>query len=278
VKRIGADWDRISYAVQNVRVHHRVRPGYGVPLLLVHGIGPGTDCEANFGPLLSAMPADWHVHMIDLIGFGCSDRKPNQPGFDVPLWLEQIGQALDRIGRPALLIGNSVGGALALKTAARGLALHGVVAIGAPAAAMEPTDALRAFWSPPSSAAGLAAAMRPMSAAQLLPDQSLVAARWARFDEDYARWYGETLSQAQACLDAVALSSEEAARITVPLRLLHGQQDRACPAGPLATLVLEHLSRADLTLLGDCGHNVIWERAGLVLDVVEKCREKGSTL
>ncbi|HWJ36756.1 MAG TPA: alpha/beta hydrolase [Steroidobacteraceae bacterium] len=276
--RMTAAWDRIIYSVQNIRVHHRVRPGDGVPLLLIHGIGPGTDCEANFGSLLSAMPADWPVHMIDLIGFGGSDRKPSQPGFDVPLWLDQIGQALDRINRPALLIGNSVGGALALKTAARGLALHGVVAIGAPAAAMELTDALRAFWSPPTSAEGLAAAMRPMTAAQLLPDQSLVAARWARFNGDYARWYGETLSRPQACLDAVALSSQEAARITVPLRLLHGQLDRACPPGPLARLVLEHLSRADLTLLGDCGHNVISERASIVLDVIEKFREKGSTL
>ncbi len=265
-----ADWDLFSYAVQSVRVHHRFRPGDGVPLLLVHGIGPGTDGEANFGPLLSAMPAEWPVHMIDLIGFGRSDRKPSQPGFDVPLWLEQIGQALDRIDRPALLIGNSVGGALALKTAARGVPLHGVVAIGAPAAAMEATDVLRAFWSPPASAEALAAAMRPMTAAQLLPDRSLVAARWARFDEDYARWYGETLSRPQACLDAVALSSEEAARITVPLRLLHGQQDRACPPGPVATLVLEHLSRADLTLLGDCGHNVIAERTAMVLDVIQK--------
>lgn len=275
--QIAAGWDLLPYTVQGVCVQHRVRAGDGVPLLLVHGIGPGTDGEANFGPLLSVMPAHWPVHLIDLIGFGGSDRRTGQPGFDVTLWLDQIAHALARINRPPLLIGNSVGGALALKVAARGHSLHGILAIGAPAAAMPVTDVLRAFWTTPTSADALAAALRPMTAAQSEPDPSVVASRWARFDEDYARWYGEALSRPQACLAAVVLRTDEAARIAVPVRLLHGLIDRACPPGPLAALVMEHLSQADLTLLGNCGHNVIWERNAFVLDVVGKFREKGST-
>ena len=270
------EWTRLEASVRGLRVMHRMREGDGAPVLLVHGVGPGTDGEANFAPLIKALAADVPVHVIDLAGFGGSARKPYQPGFDVPLWLEQVDQALDRIGRPAVLVGNSVGGALALKTAARRRELRGVLAIGAPAAPMVPTPELTAFWRAPRDQAALALAMRPMTAAQLAPTPQAVTARWRPFiDPAYAAWFDESLARPADCLAAAALTKAEAAAIDAPTRLIHGLQDRACPAAPLAAFVFEHLPMADLTLLGACGHNVIAERTADVLAAVDLLRRKG---
>lgn len=270
-------WSERDAAVSDLRYRHLAREGAGPPLLLVHGIGPGTTGRANFDPLLAVLPLETPVHLIDLIGFGGSERKPEQPGFDVPLWLDQIGQVLDRIGQPAILVGNSVGGALALKTAARRRDLHAVLAIGAPAAAMAPTPELEAFWRAPRDQDELARAMQPMTAAQLPPAPQLVMERWKAFsDAAYAAWFSETLSRPQDCLSAVALSPDEAARITAPVRILQGRLDRACPAQPMVDFVFEHLPQADLTLLGGSGHNLIAERTADVLAAINLLKTRNS--
>ncbi len=124
-------WTVIEAATRGLPVRHVARAGRGAPLLLVHGVGPGTTGLANFAPLIEALPGDAPLHMIDLAGFGGSARKPVQPGFDIDHWLAQIDDALERIGAPAVLVGNSVGGALALKAASR---RSGVLAVLARAA------------------------------------------------------------------------------------------------------------------------------------------------
>lgn len=264
-------WRHIDAQSGGLRFRHLARQGSGAPLLLVHGIGPGTTGQANFAPLLAALPSHVPVHMIDLFGFGGSQRKPAQPGFDVALWLEQITTALEQIGRPALLVGNSVGGALALKAAARGSDLVGVLAIGSPAASCGATAELRAFWRAPADIDQLARALIPMTGDQRQPAQPLVSERFAAFvDPDYAHWFNESLSDPDACLASVALSETEAAQIRAPVRILHGTLDRACPPAPVVDLVMSQRLGADLTLLNGCGHNVLAERTDVVVEAINQ--------
>lgn len=264
-------WRQIDAQSGGLRFRHLARRGSGAPLLLVHGVGPGTTGQANFAPLLAALPNHVPIHMIDLFGFGGSQRKPAQPGFDVALWLGQIAIALEQIGRPALLVGNSVGGALALKVAARTPDLVGVLAVGAPAASRGATAELRAFWRAPADVDQLARAMTPMTGAQQRPAQKLVSERFAAFaDPGYAHWFNESLSDPDACLESVALSEAEAARIRAPVRILHGVLDRACPPAPVIDLVMSQKLGADLTLLHGCGHNVLAERTDVVVDAINQ--------
>ena len=92
------------------------------------------------------------------------------------------------------MIGNSVGAALALKSAASSPNVKQVLAIGAPAGPPAP-PALRAFWTAPHDAAALATAMRPMTGAARLPDPALVEARMQWFqDSDYGRYFDAMLT------------------------------------------------------------------------------------
>jgi pimeloyl-ACP methyl ester carboxylesterase len=165
--------------------------GDGHPVLLVHGIGPGTTGLANFAPLLDSLVERWEVHLIDLIGFGRSGRKSVPPFFDTALWLKQVTHVIKQFGdRPAAVIGNSVGGSLALKAAVRLPSLRVAIAIGAPAERYPIPPVLQAFWSVPRSAEDLALALAPMTAAQARAAPALVAARFAAFDDLTYRDYG----------------------------------------------------------------------------------------
>lgn len=244
------------------------RSGDGPALLLAHGVGPGTTAAANFGPLLPALARRFSVFATDLMGFGASGRKCSAPYFDVALWLCQLEAILDGSPAPWTICGNSVGGALALKVAARRSdRCAGVVAIGAPCAPFVMPAALRAFWRAPNSIADLAAAMRPLSAARSHPPTEIVEERYRIFADPAERNYfaGMVERDGAALIDELALTPDEAARIACPVTLVYGREDAVCPPDAILPRILPLLPRADVVLLGGCGHTVAQERGDALL-------------
>lgn len=271
-------WHDLSTVLEGTMASHCMRDGE-VPILMVHGVGPGTNGITNFAPLLDRLDGRFAPHLIDLAGFGASGRRQHPPLFDVAFWLRQISQALDRIqalhGKPALLVGNSVGGALVLKVAADRPELRQLLVIGAPAWLPAPT-ALRGFWRAPRDMASLAAAMAPMTAGAAGADPVLVAARLQPFlDSGYGDYFDAMLAEPDACLASVLLQPDEAARIGAHVQLVHGREDRACPVAHTLDRLLPLLPRADITLLGDCGHTVLSERLDEVVATIERLTDKG---
>ena len=89
----------------------------GPALLLVHGFGASTD---HWRHNIPALAQRHEVHAIDLLGFGRS-AKPAELSYGGALWRDQLAAYVsERIGRPTVLAGNSLGGFSAL---AAGVAL-----------------------------------------------------------------------------------------------------------------------------------------------------------
>jgi pimeloyl-ACP methyl ester carboxylesterase len=98
-------------------------------VLLVHGFGASTDHWRFNIPVLARTH---EVHAIDLLGFGRS-AKPAGLAYGGALWRDQLAAYVrERIGRPTVIVGNSLGGysALAAGTVLDELAA-GVVLINA---------------------------------------------------------------------------------------------------------------------------------------------------
>ncbi|MEB3266411.1 MAG: alpha/beta fold hydrolase [Cyanobacteriota bacterium] len=101
----------------------------GPAVLLVHGFGASTDHWRHNIPVL----ADQHeVHAIDLLGFGRSAKPAGLP-YGGALWAGQLQSYVQEcIGRPTVLVGNSLGGYAALAAgAALGREAAGVVLVNA---------------------------------------------------------------------------------------------------------------------------------------------------
>ena len=101
----------------------------GPAVLLVHGFGASTDHWRHNIPVLSQRH---EVHAIDLLGFGRS-AKPAELAYGGALWRDQLAAYVaERIGRPTVLVGNSLGGFSALAAgAALGNQAAGVVLLNA---------------------------------------------------------------------------------------------------------------------------------------------------
>lgn len=88
--------------------------GSGAPIVLLHGIGRSLDDWTDAQAALAA--AGYAVHAVDLAGFGGSDPI-DDPG--LPAMARHVLATLDQLDvtAPAHFIGNSLGGAVAMRIA-----------------------------------------------------------------------------------------------------------------------------------------------------------------
>jgi pimeloyl-ACP methyl ester carboxylesterase len=85
------------------------------PLLLVHGFGASTD---HWRKNVAGLSQDFQVYAIDLLGFGRSAKPAWEYSGD--LWRDQLHDFITEvIEQPAVLVGNSLGGYVALCVAAQ---------------------------------------------------------------------------------------------------------------------------------------------------------------
>ncbi|GAA2715129.1 alpha/beta fold hydrolase [Actinoplanes palleronii] len=93
-----------------IRVHETGDPA-APPVVLLHGIGRSLE---DWAPQHSRFDTDYRVISIDMPGFGLSQRMPAPTSLAV--LADGVSATLDALGetRPAHLMGNSLGGAVAM--------------------------------------------------------------------------------------------------------------------------------------------------------------------
>ena len=86
-----------------------------IAILLIHGFGASTDHWRYNIPVLSSK---FEVHAFDLLGFGKSP-KPNDVEYSGALWKDQVvAYVKEKIKKPTIVVGNSLGGYAALAAGA----------------------------------------------------------------------------------------------------------------------------------------------------------------
>jgi len=102
-------------ATRNARLSI-IEAGDGPPVLAVHGLGA---TKGSFLPLVATLSERFRVIALDLPGFGDSD-KPIGAAYDPRFFAEACTDLLDALGLNRVhLIGNSLGGRVALEVALR---------------------------------------------------------------------------------------------------------------------------------------------------------------
>ena len=108
-------WSYLGHPVRCVQQGSSEVDEASPALLLVHGFGASTDHWRHNIPVLGRTH---EVHALDLLGFGRS-AKPRGLSYGGSLWRDQlVAYVRERIGRPTVIAGNSLGGFAALAAGA----------------------------------------------------------------------------------------------------------------------------------------------------------------
>ena len=239
---------------------HYWEGGNGFPVLFFHGVGPGTSIMGNFEPAMSPLADRYHIFATDLIGFGDSGRKSIEPYFDVDLWVRQGVEMLEVLpDGPCGVSGHSLGGAIALKVSAASDRVTHVLTSSTVGTSFPLTPALDAFWDLPKDREALREVMKNMMFDANTISDAMIEGRWKLFAQDgYAEYFDSMFGgDRQRYIDAAVVTDDEFAVLSnKKVSLIHGIEDKPCPAEETSIKLAERMPHASLELIKNCGHNL----------------------
>lgn len=254
------------------------RAGAGEPVLLLHGF---TGTWRHWRPLLGDLAARYDVIAPTLAGHAGGEPYPAGVGVSAGSAVDLLERQLDDLGLTDVhVVGNSMGGALALELARRGRT-RSVVAL-APGGGWTPGDGeaprVGRFFSRQLRLTRLAAPA--MATVLRRPLGRHLAFR------NIMR-HGELVSPADAVdLAATSLQCTIAGRliellkadaelaltgldaIRCPVLVASPQYDRVLPAERHAPRLLREIPGAEAVTLAGCGHVPMWDDTAAVLDTI----------
>ena len=242
--------------IDGIRTHYHDE-GNGLPLVLLHGSGPGVSAWENWGNVIPHLAKNYRVIALDMAGFGLTECE-SEPSLNMKMWVGQLLGFLEALNvGPAVLVGNSFGGALSLAAALRQPeAVLGLVLMGTPAGQFEQTNAL-------SEGAAFEPSLESMQAIlERFPyDASVVTEAMVqeRYQMSLRHPGGAALralmpqSNDEAPRLVRGVPHEKLATIGQPVLLLHGREDSVIPMD-VAVGAARHLPNSELHIFGKCGH------------------------
>lgn len=236
------------------------------PVVCLHGLGSN---KASFFETVSALTPDHTVHAIDLPGFGGSS-KPARGAYDAPYFARAVLGYMDAVGlQSAHLVGNSMGGRIALELALADPDRAITVSLLAPALAFRKRRELVPLVK--LVRPELAAIPHPMRTASVRAYFWGLFARPERLDpaaadvaiEEFCRTYRSRSARIaffaalrNIYLDAPHGGSGLWTRLTTllpPALFVWGDSDRLVPAG-FSRHVARAVPSARQVILPECGH------------------------
>jgi len=231
-------------------------------VVLIHGSGPGVTASSNWRLVLPALGEDFHVLAPDMVGFGYSDR-PDDVEYNVQTWADQTVGFMDAMGiKKAHLVGNSFGGAIALRIATQHpervdqLVLMGSMGVDFPI-----TEGLDTVWGYEGTIDSMRNVLDFFAYSRDLVNEELAQVRYKAsvepgFQEAFSAMFP---APRQRWVDAMSTPEAEISKLTHRTLVMHGREDKVIPVSN--SYKLEGLiDNADLAVFSHCGHWSMIER------------------
>ncbi|SDC80198.1 alpha/beta fold hydrolase [Paraburkholderia lycopersici] len=260
-----------SIVVDGIRTnYHDV--GEGVPVLLIHGSGPGVTAYANWRLTMPALAKSFRVIAPDIVGFGETDR-PQGFRYAMDHWVTHVLGLLDALGvERAHVVGNSFGGGLALALAIRAPERVGrLVLMGSAGVPFRITEGLDAVWGYTPSIANMRALLDIFAFDRSLVNDELAKLRYEAsirpgYQEAFAAMFP---APRQRWVEALASPEAAIRALTHETLIVHGREDRVIPLASSLRLI-DLIPRAQLHVFGQCGHWTQIEHAARFNELVTR--------
>lgn len=247
---------------------HYWEGGRGLPLLLIHGSGPGASTMGNWRFLLEPLAERYHVVAADLIGFGLSGRKATPPYFDFNLWLRQARAMLDVFSESeCAVLGHSISAALALRLAASDRRVSKVATTGAMGVRFAANAHTERVWTFPETRDDLR-----RTAASLVYDRSVITDEYldsrmkVLHANGYAAYFRSMFAgDKQAYIDAAVVGENDLRLVSCDVLMVHGRNDLPFPFEETTLAISRLLPQADVVALAHCGHSPAVEHPSKLL-------------
>lgn len=238
--------------------------GTGEVVVFIHGSGPGASGHSNFkGNYPQFAAAGYRAIVPDLPGYGASDKP--QTAYTLDFFVEALLGLLDALDiQRCTLVGNSLGGAIAIAIALRQPQRVARLVLMAPGGLMDKAQYYLQMEGIQRMAAAFAsgelrdaAGMRRLLGLQLF-DPSLID------DDTVAERVAVVAEQPPCVLSTMEVPNmaEQLSQLACPILGFWGMNDKFCPVSGANTLMLA-CQRIRFVLLSECGHWVMVEHREL---------------
>jgi pimeloyl-ACP methyl ester carboxylesterase len=236
--------------------------GTGDPVVLIHGSGPGVTSYANWRLVLPALAENFRVLAPDMVGFGFSERPVNIE-YGVQTWADQVVGLMDTLELPtAHLVGNSFGGAIALRIATQHPDRVGkLVLMGSMGVPFPITEGLERVWGYEPSFENMRKVLDVFAYSRDLVNDELAEVRYRGsiqpgFQESFAAMFP---APRQRWVEAMCTPEDDIRRLPHRTLIVHGREDQVIPVQTSLRL-MELIDNADLSVFSHCGHWSMIER------------------
>lgn len=218
-------------------------------MLLIHGSGPGATGWSNWQYLLPELAGQFHCISMDLSGYGNSPAPETMPAGTaewLEVWIAQTVSLVRRLGLGRVhLVGNSLGGAIALHAALRAPGLFDRIALmgtaGVPCRLTRELDLIWGFYDNPTPEMMRLVTQWFAHDPDFLGDRldAIAAARYAAAMQPQIRAAFASMFPAPraAALNALEVPDAGLRMIRHPVLLIHGVEDAIVPLETSLTLL-----------------------------------------
>jgi 2-hydroxy-6-oxo-octa-2,4-dienoate hydrolase len=239
--------------------------GSGPTVVLIHGSGPGVTAYANWRLVLPVLAERFRVLAPDMVGFGFTER-PEKVEFGLDVWADQVVDFLDALDLGQVsLVGNSFGGAIALRIAANHpdridkMVLMGSMGVDFPIVEGEGLDRV---WGYEPSFENMRKVMDVFAYDRALVPDELAEVRYRAsmqpgFQESFAAMFP---APRQRWVDAMKTPEDEIRKLPHRTLIVHGREDQVIPVDTSLKL-MQLIDNGDLHVFSHCGHWVQIERS-----------------